>query len=172
MWQCAVARGGIPAKYGVFQAIGDTLTPGGIMRCLRTLPHQVGIAEDIRLLCPKANLLNYTNPMAMLCWGMYEAVPEISLVGLCHSVQGTTAQWARRLGYTIDDINFECAGINHQAWITRFEKDGEDLLPRIRDMALDAELWRRDTSRMELEVDTVVTRSDIRAQEYMTCRWW
>lgn len=139
----------IPAKYGVSQAIGDTLTPGGIMRCLRTLPHQVGIAGDIRDLCPSAHLLNYTNPMAMLCWGMYEAVPEISLVGLCHSVQGTTAQWAKRLGYEIKDINFQCSGINHQAWITRFEKDGEDLLPRIRQLAEDPEIWRKDTSRME-----------------------
>lgn len=139
----------IPARYGVSQAIGDTLTPGGIMRCLRTLPHQVGIAADIRELCPSAPLLNYTNPMAMLCWGMYEAVPEISLVGLCHSVQGTTHQWARRLGYGIEEINFECAGINHQAWITRFEKDGEDLLPRIRELAEDPQIWRKDTSRME-----------------------
>ena len=139
----------IPRKYGVSQAIGDTLTPGGIMRCLRTLPHQVGIAEDMRELCPGAYLLNYTNPMAMLCWGMYEAVPEISLVGLCHSVQGTTAQWAKRLGCDLGDINFQCAGINHQAWITRFEKDGEDLLPRIRALALDPDTWRKDTSRME-----------------------
>ena len=139
----------IPRRYGVSQAIGDTLTPGGIMRCLRTLPHQVGIAKDMRDLCPGAYLLNYTNPMAMLCWGMYDAVPEISLVGLCHSVQGTTAQWARRLGYTLDDINFQCAGINHQAWITRFEKNGEDLLPRIRELALDPDTWRKDTSRME-----------------------
>jgi alpha-galactosidase len=139
----------IPARYGVSQAIGDTLTPGGIMRCIRTLPHQVGIASDIRAICPSAPLLNYTNPMAMLCWGMYEAVPEISIVGLCHSVQGTTAQWAKRFGYSIEDIDFGCAGINHQAWITRFEKDGQDLLPKIRDLALDPELWRKDTSRLE-----------------------
>lgn len=139
----------IPKRYGVCQAIGDTLTPGGIMRCLRTLPHQVGIARDIRELCPDAHLLNYTNPMAMLCWGMYEAVPEISMVGLCHSVQGTTAQWAKRLGHSLEEINFECAGINHQAWITRFETDGEDLLPRIRALAEDPEIWRKDTSRME-----------------------
>ncbi|MEX0941805.1 MAG: alpha-galactosidase [Pseudomonadales bacterium] len=139
----------IPHKYGVSQAIGDTLTPGGIMRCLRTLPHQIGIAEDIKVYCPEAWLLNYTNPMAMLCWGMYEAVPGIKLVGLCHSVQGTTSQWARRLGYPIDEVNFECAGINHQAWITKFEHDNEDLLPRIRKLAEDPEIWRKDTSRME-----------------------
>jgi len=139
----------IPHQYGVDQCIGDTLTPGGIMRCLRTLPAQAGIAVDMAELCPKATLLNYTNPMAMLTWGMYKAAPEINMVGLCHSVQGTTKQWAKRLGHDIEDINFEVAGINHQAWITRFEKAGEDLLPLIREKALDPEVWKGDTSRME-----------------------
>ncbi|MBF0277050.1 MAG: alpha-galactosidase [SAR324 cluster bacterium] len=139
----------IPMKYGVDQAIGDTLTPGGIMRCLRTLPHQIGIARDILEICPDATLLNYTNPMAMLCWGMYKSLPEIKLVGLCHSVQGTTEEWAKRLGIDIRNINFECAGINHQAWITRFQKDGQDLLPQIRNLAEDPKIWLGDSSRME-----------------------
>ncbi|MDZ7686528.1 MAG: alpha-glucosidase/alpha-galactosidase [Gammaproteobacteria bacterium] len=139
----------IPRRYGVCQAIGDTLTPGGIMRCLRTLPHQAGIARDVVELCPAALLLNYTNPMAMLCWGMKALVPEVKLTGLCHSVQGTTGQWAHRLGIPLEEIDFDCAGINHQAWITRFEHRGEDLMPRIRELAVDPERWRRDTSRME-----------------------
>lgn len=139
----------IPLKYGIDQAIGDTLTPGGIMRCLRTLPHQIEIARDILAICPNAPLLNYTNPMSMLCWGMYKAVPEIQLVGLCHSVQGTTEEWAMRLGVALEEVNFECAGINHQAWITRFEKDGNDLLPQIRELAETPKIWLGDTSRME-----------------------
>lgn len=139
----------IPARYGVSQAIGDTLTPGGIMRCLRTLPQQLGIARDIMELCPDAWLLNYTNPMSMLCLGMARGAPGIKLVGLCHSVQGTTAEWAERLDVPIGEVSFDCGGINHQAWITRFEHRGRDLMPRIRELALDPELWRRDTSRME-----------------------
>lgn len=139
----------IPKRYGVDQCVGDTLTPGGIMRCLRTLPHQIAIAQDIVEICPKATLLNYTNPMSMLCWGMYKAVPEIKLVGLCHSVQGTTAGWAKKLGIDFADVNFACAGINHQAWITRYEKQGEDLLPKIRELAVDPEIWKKDSSRME-----------------------
>jgi len=139
----------IPLKYGVSQAIGDTLTPGGIMRCLRTMPHQIGIATDMAELCPRAILLNYTNPMAMLCWGMYEAVPELTVVGLCHSVQHTTAQWAHRLSIELDEVDFDCAGINHQAWITRFEHKGNDLLPRIRELSRVKRIWQKDTSRME-----------------------
>ncbi len=139
----------IPKRYGVDQAIGDTLTPGGIMRCLRTLPPLLDVARDVMAYCPTAWVLNYTNPMAMLCWGIHEAVPGIRLVGLCHSVQHTTAQWAHRLKVPLDEIDFECAGLNHQAWIFRFEHRGRDLLPSIRELAVTPALWRKDTSRME-----------------------
>jgi alpha-galactosidase len=139
----------IPRRYGVDQAIGDTLTPGGIMRCLRTLPLLVDIAQDIRAHCPNAWVLNYTNPMAMLCWGVNEAAPGIRLIGLCHSVQHTTAQWAHRLKVPLTEVDFECAGLNHQAWIVRFAHAGRDLLPDIRKLAVEPALWRKDTSRME-----------------------
>src|SRR5262245_15243552 len=139
----------IPKRYGIDQAIGDTLTPGGIMRCLRTLPPLLEVAHDVMTHCPDAWVLNYTNPMAMLCWGMKAAVPDLRLVGLCHSVQHTTAQWAHRLKVPLEEGDFECAGLNHQAWIFRFEHHGRDLLPSIRELAITPELWRKDTSRME-----------------------
>ena len=139
----------IPKRYGVDQAIGDTLTPGGVMRCLRTLPTLIDVARDVMEVCPNAWVLNYTNPMAMLCWGMQKAVPDLNLVGLCHSVQGTTAQWAHRLKVPYAEVEYDCAGINHQAWITRFEHQGNDLLPGIRALATNPELWRKDSSRLE-----------------------
>ncbi|MGK0238187.1 MAG: alpha-galactosidase [Candidatus Pelagisphaera sp.] len=162
----------IPKKYGVDQCIGDTLTPGGIMRCLRTLPHQIGIAQDIMELCPKAILLNYTNPMSMLCWGMYRAAPGIQLVGLCHSVQGTSKEWAKRLNVNLDDVDWLCAGINHQAWFYKFQKDGQDLLPRIRELAIDPKIWCGDSVRMEMvkHFGFPVTESSGHGSEYTP--WW
>ena len=162
----------ISMKYGVDQCIGDTLNAGGIMRCLRTLPHQSGIAKDIMDLCPDALLINYTNPMSMLCWGMYREVPGIKLVGLCHSVQGTTDQWAGRLGLDLKDIQWKCAGINHQAWIYQFEKDGEDLLPQIREIAVRPDVWLGDTVRMEYvkHLGYPVTESSGHCSEYSP--WW
>jgi alpha-galactosidase len=139
----------IPHRYGVSQAIGDTLTPGGIMRCLRTLPVQASIAQSVMEHCPNALVLNYTNPMAMLCEGMMNAAPGINLVGLCHSVQNTTKEWAARLGLEYRSIEFACAGLNHQAWITRFTSKGRNLLPKIRALATREDIWRSDTSRME-----------------------
>ena len=139
----------IPMKYGIDQCIGDTLTPGGIMRCVRTLPILQEMAHDIMELCPNALVLNYTNPMSMLTWGMLEAEPKMQLVGLCHSVQATGSGWAKRLGIDFKDVTYECAGINHQAWFMKYEKDGEDLLPKIRELALKPEIWYGDSTRME-----------------------
>lgn len=139
----------IPMKYGVDQCIGDTLTPGGIMRCLRTLPSLQEIAHDIMKICPEAHVLNYTNPMSMLVWGMLEAEPELRLVGLCHSVQGGAKQWADRLGVPLDEVSFICAGINHEAFFLTYEHDGKDMLPEIRKIALKPEVWKGDSTRME-----------------------
>ena len=139
----------IPFKYGIDQCIGDTLTPGGIMRCLRTLPVLLEIAEDIKELCPKAHILNYTNPMGMLTQGLMEAYPELSQVGLCHSVQGTSEEWAKRLNIPYGEVNFLCAGINHETWFLKFEHNGKDMLPAMRNLAVQPEIWLGDSARME-----------------------
>ncbi len=161
----------IPMKYGIDQCIGDTLTPGGIMRCLRTLPVLSEIVQDIVKVCPKAHVLNYTNPMGMLSWGIKDLAPDLSYIGLCHSVQGTSEEWAKRLEIPIKEINFKCSGINHQAWFTSFEHNGKDLLPDIRDLAVEPEIWYGDTTRMEYvkHFGYPVTESSGHVSEY---NWW
>jgi alpha-galactosidase len=161
----------IPMKYGINQCIGDTLTPGGIMRCLRTLPTLIAMGKDIEEICPKAFVLNYTNPMSMLSWGFQNACPNLQYVGLCHSVQGTSNDWIRRLGLNKEEVNYTCAGINHQAWFLSFECNGEDLLPRIRERATDPDIWFGDTSRMEYlkHLGHPVTESSGHVSEY---NWW
>ena len=139
----------IPAKYGLQQTIADTLGIGGIMRGLRTAPILIEIAQDMMELCPQAVMLQYANPMAINCLALSHFVPNLRYVGLCHSVQGTTEEWASRLGISIEETTFRCAGINHQAWITAFSHNQQDQLPKIRELAEDPELWKSDTSRME-----------------------
>src|SRR5215211_1312740 len=95
----------IPKRYGLRQTIGDTLGIGGIMRALRTVPVMLQMADDMVELCPDVLLLNYTNPMAMLCWAMNRATP-ITTVGLCHSVQGTAAELAAHLGLPLNEVNY------------------------------------------------------------------
>ena len=120
----------VPARFGVRQTIADTLGPGGIMRGLRTIPVLLEVCRDMEELCPDALLLQYVNPMAMLCWAVAEASP-IRTIGLCHSVQHTAGELAHDLGVPVEEIDYHAAGINHMAFYLHFERDGEDLYPRL-----------------------------------------
>jgi alpha-galactosidase len=139
----------LPLRHGLRQTIGDTLGVGGIFRALRTIPVMLGIAEDMAEGCPDAWLLNYTNPMAMLCWAVYEGSPIDRVVGLCHSVQGTTRRLAEIVGVPFDDVTFLGAGINHQSFILRFEREGENLYPLL-DEAIERDPELARTVRVEL----------------------
>ena len=121
----------IPRKYGVDQTVGDTIGPGGVFRFLRSVPAYAAIAKEARELCPNAQFINYANPMAMAT--AFLNAQGVNAVGLCHSVQGTTRMLARILDVPYEEVNYISAGINHQAWILSFERDGEDLYPRLRE---------------------------------------
>jgi alpha-galactosidase len=139
----------IPERYGVEQAIGDTSGPGGIFRGLRTIPTVLDIAADMAELCPDALLLNYTNPMAMVCKAVFDAT-DVDVVGLCHSVPHTAAAIAEYVGVPRDELDYWVAGINHMAWFLACEHDGESVYPALRAAAEDEETYRRDTVRFEM----------------------
>lgn len=128
---CVAYDNDIPLKYGVDQCIGDTIGPGGLMKALRTGPVWLDILRDVERLCPRALVLNYTNPMNMLCLAAFRAVPNVSVVGLCHSVQGTSQLLAEYAEVPLQEIEWECAGINHLAWFTKLRHNGESLYPRL-----------------------------------------
>jgi len=125
----------MPQAMGLRQTIGDTLGAGGILRGFRTAPVLVDIGRDMMRLCPDALMLQYVNPMAINCWALQRMVPGLKVVGLCHSVRNTAEMLAEHLGENVADIRYECSGINHMAFFTRFEKqtaDGRvDLYPRL-----------------------------------------
>lgn len=124
----------IPKKYGIRQTIADTLGIGGIMRGLRTIPVFLDICKDMEELCSDVTFLQYVNPMAMNTWATNKAT-KIKTIGLCHSVQGTAEVLAEDIGVPINEINYICAGINHMAFYLKFERNGEDLYPKIRKVA-------------------------------------
>jgi alpha-galactosidase len=122
----------IPRKYGMDQCVGDTLGPGGVFRGLRSIGALSEIAKDMLDVCPDALMIQYANPMAMNCWATNAL--GIKTVGLCHSVQGTSAMLITRAGYERENVSFKCGGINHQAWFTKFaDQDGNDIYPKIRE---------------------------------------
>jgi alpha-galactosidase len=160
----------IPRSFGIRATIGDTLGVGGVFRALRTFPVICGTAREMAELCPEAWLLNYTNPMAMLCWSVYAGTPLARVVGLCHSVQGTAGKLARLVGVDADDLEYDVAGVNHLAFFLRLAtRGGEDLTPRlVSAIAADPD-GRGRTVRAELHrrLGYFVTESSEHAAEYV-----
>jgi alpha-galactosidase len=158
----------VPKRFGLRQTIADTLGVGGIMRGLRTIPVLLDVCRDMEGLCPDALLLQYVNPMAMLCWAVAEASP-IRTVGLCHSVQHTAGELADDLGIPAEELDYHVAGINHMAFFLRLERGGEDLYPALRRIA--AEGREPDGNRVRYEVlrhfDAFVTESSEHFAEYV-----
>jgi alpha-galactosidase len=161
----------IPKKYGIDTNIGDTRGPSGIFRALRTIPVMLSIARDMERLCPGATMLNYTNPMVMLCRAMQRET-SIQLTGLCHSVQGTAEMLARWIGAPMSEITYTCAGINHMAWYLKYQWNGKDAYPLIRQAVTERpEVYNEEQVRNEmfLGLDYYVTESSGHNSEY---NWW
>ena len=160
----------VPKRYGVDTNVGDTRGPSGIFRALRTIPTMLGICHDMEELCPEAILLNYTNPMAMNCRAMQRA-SSIEVSGLCHSVQGTAMMLARWIKAPYEEIDYVCAGINHQAWYTTFKWKGQDAYPLIRKAVKKKDIYNHEQVRNEmfLALDYYVTESSGHNSEY---NWW
>lgn len=161
----------IPKKYGVDINVGDTRGPSGIFRFMRTLPPMMDIVRDMEKYCPKATLLNYTNPMAMLC-GAIQRSSFIPTTGLCHSVQGTAQMLGWWIGAGLDEITYTCAGINHQAWYLDFRVNGEDAYPAIyKAVTEEPEIYNMEIVRNEmfLALGKYVTESSGHNSEY---NWW
>ncbi|MET9499066.1 alpha-glucosidase/alpha-galactosidase [Streptomyces sp. NPDC006552] len=158
----------IPARHGVRQTIGDTLGIGGIFRALRTFPFLKALGEDMTALCPDAWLLNYTNPMAMNIQYLTAATGLTRVVGLCHSVYWTMQDLAQLVDVPYEEITYRAAGVNHQAWVLRFEHEGRDLYPRLDALiAADDQLRRRVRVDMYRRLGYYPTETSEHSSEYV-----
>ncbi|MCM3728048.1 alpha-glucosidase/alpha-galactosidase [Neobacillus cucumis] len=125
-----------PEQYGVYQSVGDTVGPGGLVRALRTIPLFVEIASQIKEHAPNAWVINYTNPMSLCTRTLYEVFSEIKAIGCCHEVFGTQKLLAMMLedmegleNVQRSDIKVNVLGINHFTWLDRASYQNIDLFP-------------------------------------------
>ncbi len=123
-----------PEKYGVYQSVGDTAGPGGFFRALRTVPMMREIAANVRRYCPRAWVINYTNPMAVSIGALYREFPEIRAYGCCHEVFGTQTLLANALeemegvtGVSRREIAVDVVGVNHFTWFRSAYYQNKDL---------------------------------------------
>jgi alpha-galactosidase len=140
-----------------------------LFKALRTLPAWIEILADVERLAPRALVLNYTNPMSLTVLAGLRA-SHLPIVGLCHSIQSTSRTLAHYLGIPYEALAWRAAGINHLAWFTRLERDGEDLYPALRQKAQDQAIYEQDAIRFEimLHLGAFSTESSGHISEYMS----
>lgn len=125
----------LPEEYGIYQSVGDTVGPGGILRAMRTVPIYEGFAREIKTHCPQAWVINLTNPMTACTKTLYDVFPEIKAFGCCHEVfhaQEFLCCVAHEvLGVPRPgrrEMVIDACGVNHFTWITEANYDGRDML--------------------------------------------
>ncbi|MCG2770159.1 MAG: alpha-glucosidase/alpha-galactosidase [Anaerolineae bacterium] len=141
--------------------------PGGAVQSLAHAPCLARHPGDVERLAPRALVMNYTNPMSLTVLTGVRA-SSLSIVGLCHSIQGTSRQLAKYLDLPYEDIVWRAAGINHMAWFLELSRNGEDLYPLLRQRAQDPDIYEQDPVRFELmsELGAFVTESSGHVSEY------
>jgi alpha-galactosidase len=154
-------------RHGLKLVIGDSMGVPGISRALRTIPVMLDLAHDMEKVCPGAPLLNYTNPMGMVMAAVLRG-SAIHGVGLCHGVYGTARRLAGYIGASIDQVQYLCAGINHLAFFLKYEVNGVDAYPRIRE-AFDTTHKDQDRVRQEMfrRLGYFMTESSFHLSEYL-----
>jgi alpha-galactosidase len=158
----------VPERYGLHQTIGDTLGIGGIFRALRTFPVLDGIATDMQAVAPDAWLLSYTNPMAMNIQYLSSTAPRVKTAGMCHSVHWTVHDLCELVGVPFDEVDFVSAGVNHQAWLLRWERAGQSLYPLLDKLIeADPELRRRVRVDMYRRLGYYPTETSEHSSEYV-----
>jgi alpha-galactosidase len=158
----------VPQRYGLSQTIGDTLGIGGIFRALRTFPALDAIAADMTAVAPDAWLLSYTNPMAMNIEYLSRVAPQVKTAGMCHSVHWTVHDLCEIVGVPFAEVDFFSAGVNHQAWVLRWERAGESLYPLLDErIAADPELRRRVRVDMYRRLGYYPTETSEHSSEYV-----
>ncbi|MHB0878939.1 MAG: alpha-galactosidase [Anaerolineae bacterium] len=158
----------ISAKYGVDQIVGCTTGLGAVFRLLRFAPLMLSICRDMEELCPDSYLFHYCNPTSMVPWLLSVASP-IKSVGLCHSVQHTAMELANYIGAPFEQTGHWTAGVNHQAWVLRFDWNGKDAYPLVWEKMQDPAIYQQDIVRFEMMkyFGYFLTESSIHNSEYV-----
>jgi len=159
----------IPKEYGIDVCVGDTRGPSGIFRFLRTAPVMLDIIRDAEEVCPEAIVLNYTNPMAMLC-AYLQKNSFMNITGLCHSVQSSADILARWIGAPMSEITYKCAGVNHQSFYLEYKWNGKDAIPLIKEAILNRPEVRNEEivrNEMFLQLGYFPTETSGHSSEYV-----
>ena len=86
---CMAEEIAIAERHGLYFPVGDSTGAPGLIRGLRSATIYTGFAHAIAYSCPRAWVINYTNPMAVCTRTLTRVEPKLRVFGCCHEVFGT-----------------------------------------------------------------------------------
>jgi alpha-galactosidase len=133
----------IPAKYGVHQILGENGGPGGMIHAIRNISMYMEILKKMEELCPDAWLMNFTNPMSILCT-YFKNYSSIKALGFCHQVHGSFGVIAEMLDMEPGELEVFSAGINHLNWLFDIRRKGtaESCLEEFLSKVKESKWWK------------------------------
>ncbi len=141
----------IPLSMGIIGQ--ETVGPGGMAYGMRSMRDMVEIVEDVRKRSPEAWIINYTNPAAIVAYGLDRIFPnEKRILNICDQPVNLMRSYGRLLGRSMAGTEPRYFGLNHFGWFTHiYDKDGSDLVPQIKQFTaengfLPADAEQRDQS--------------------------
>ena len=165
-----------PEKYGIYQSVGDTVGPGGVLRAMRTVPLYEGFASKIKAICPDAWVINFTNPMTLCTKTLYDVFPEIKAFGCCHEVFHAQDFLCRVLkeikgvDVTRNDIYTDASGINHFTWICEARYKDIDILsliPGFYDKFFEEGYYEKPNARFDFKTDPFAYGNKVKMDLFM-----
>jgi alpha-galactosidase len=120
----------ITEKYGL--PWDDTVGPCGVLEANREIPLILNIAHDMEKICPDAWLLNYSNPMAMICWAIND-YSHIKSVGCCPNQRNQAFHYSTWLDIPFEEVYYWSAGINHFSFYLELKWRGKDMYQMLKD---------------------------------------
>lgn len=165
-----------PEKYGIYQSVGDTVGPGGVLRAMRTVPLYEEFARKIRQICPDAWVINFTNPMTICTKTLYDVFPEIKAFGCCHEVFHAqdflccVLKEIKGISVTRGDIYTDASGINHFTWITEARYGDIDILsliPEFYDRFFEEGYYEKEGLRFAFKTDPFAYGNKVKMDLYM-----
>jgi len=122
----------IPLKFGIRQPLGENGGPAGLIHGARSIPPFLDICRDVERLCPKAFVLNFTNPVPRVTLAG-RRYTRARVIGLCHQLFrgiGNISRWLKR---PPESMRITAAGLNHFSWFLEIHdrKTGKSLYPEL-----------------------------------------
>lgn len=165
-----------PEKYGIYQSVGDTVGPGGVLRAMRTVPLYEEFARKIKEICPDAWVINFTNPMTICTKTLYDVFPEIKAFGCCHEVFHAqdflrrVLEEIKGIKVTRGDIYTDASGINHFTWITEARYGDIDILsliPEFYDRFFEEGYYEKEGARFAFKTDPFAYGNKVKMDLFM-----